>query len=69
MKTLVVAASADPASKGSSEFQYPQPNGFIANVYAALGQQIFNIPVAHRKTVVESDGLPDNIGMEAVASV
>ena len=62
-------AFTDPAGIGLSEFQYPQTNRLVANVYPSLCEKILDIPIAHRETEIEPNGLSNDIGMEAVAAV
>ncbi len=58
-----------PAGIGLSELQHPQTDRFIADVDSSLREKILNIPVAHRKTKIEPNGLSNNVRMEAVAPV
>ena len=64
-----ITAFADPAGIGLSEFRYPQTNCLGADVDSSVRQEIFDISLAHRETIVEPHGLADNIGMEAVSPV
>jgi hypothetical protein len=64
-----IAAPADPASIGSSEFQNPQTNRFVTDIDTALDEQVLYISVAHGEAEVEPYGLPDNVRVKAVASV
>ena len=63
------AAFSDLVSIGASEFQHPQTNRFIADVNTTLGQQILDIPVAHRKAEVEPNGLLNDVRVKAVAPI
>ncbi len=60
---------ADPVRIGLSEFQSPKPNRLVADVDAAFGQEILNIPLAHREPEVEPNRVLDNVGVKAVASI
>ena len=59
----------NPAGIGWSEFVGPQPDGFIADVDATFGEEIFYVAEAQREAEVEPYGLPDNVGVKAVPSV
>lgn len=48
-------------------FNTPATDGLVADLDAALGEQIFNVPEAHREPEVCPDGVLDDIGREAVA--
>src|SRR6266702_3549914 len=56
------------ARNARPELQHPSTDGLIADLQPALGQQIFDIPIAQRETQIKPDG-PQNIGREAVAYV
>ena len=62
-------AFADTAGVGLSEFQHPQTNRLIADVDSSVREKILNIPVAHRETEIEPNGLSNYVGVEAVASI
>jgi len=62
-------APANPAGKGWSEFQNPQPYRFVADINTALGEKIFDVTEAHGETEVEPYSLPNNVGVKTVASV
>jgi hypothetical protein len=64
-----VTAFSDPAGVGLSEFQRPQTNRLVADVDSSLSEKILNIPVAHRETEIEPNGLSNYVRMEAVAPV
>src|SRR5216683_6425247 len=51
------------------ELQHPSTDGLIADLQPALGQQVFDIPIAQSETQIKPDRPPDHIGREAVASV
>src|SRR5260370_3305080 len=51
------------------ELQRPSTDGLVADLQPALGQQVFDIPIAQRKPQIKPDRPPDHIGWEAVASV
>ena len=52
-----------------AEFPAPLPNGFVRHDDAAFGQQILNIPEAHAVSVVEPDGMADDVGRTALPKV
>ena len=62
-------AFADPVCIGLPEFQHPQTHRLIADVDSSLREKILDVPVAHRKTEIEPNGLSNDVGMEAVAPV
>ncbi len=64
-----IAAPADPASIGSSEFQHPQTDRLVNYINAAVRKKVLNIAITHRETEVEPYGFPDYVGMETMASV
>ena len=64
-----VAAFDGSAAVGASEFQNTQSNRFIADINAELGEEVFNIPIAHRETEIEPDGLANNVRVKAVTAV
>ena len=51
---------------GGSELVAPASDSLVGYVDAAFRDQIFDISQAHRETVIEPDGLPDNVGMKAM---
>jgi hypothetical protein len=62
-------ADADATGIGLSEFQHPQANRLVGDIDPSLREKILNIPVAHRETEIEPNGLSNNVRMEAVAPV
>ena len=60
-------AFADAAGVGLSEFQHPRTNRLVSDVDSSLREKILDIPVAHRETEIEPNGLSNNVGVEAVA--
>ena len=64
-----VTAFANSAGISLSEFQYPQTNRLIGDVDPSLREKILNIPVAHRETKIEPNGLSNYVGVEAVAAI
>jgi hypothetical protein len=62
-------AFADSVGIGLSEFQHPQTNRLIGDIDFSLHEKILNIPASHRKTEIEPNGLSNNVGVEAVASI
>ena len=49
-----------------AECPAPLPNGFVRHDDASFGQQILNIPEAHAVSVVEPDGMADDVGRKAM---
>ena len=62
-------SSLEPAGVQGTEFDAPQADRLPGNDDPALGQQIFNIPVAQIESVVEPDCVGDDVGWESVAFV
>ena len=62
-------AFSNPAGIGLSEFQHPQTNRLVGDIDSSLSEKILNIPVAHRETEIEPNGLSNYVGVEAVASI
>ena len=58
---IALVLSIQPSSVQSSKFNTPQANGFSADSYTAFSEQIFDIAVAEIETVVEPDGVADDI--------
>jgi hypothetical protein len=52
-----------------AELLAPAPDRFIADQYSARGHRFFHVPEAHRKTVVEPNGIRDDFSREPVATV
>ena len=49
-----------------AEFPAPLPTGFVRHDDASFGQQILNIPEALAVSVVEPDGMADDVGRTAM---
>ena len=49
-----------------SKFDAPQADRFSGDSYASFSQEIFDIPMTEIETVVEPDGITDDIGRESV---
>tara|TARA_B100000315_G_scaffold209727_1_gene205635 strand:+ start:572 stop:946 length:375 start_codon:yes stop_codon:yes gene_type:complete len=62
-------AFAYPTGIGWSEFQNPQPNRFVTDINTALREEIFDVTEAQGEAEVEPYGLPNNVGVKAVAPV
>ena len=52
-----------------AEFPAPLPNGFVRHDDASFGKQILNIPEAQAVSVVEPDGMADDVGRKAMPKV
>lgn len=52
-----------------AEFNTPQADGLIADGDAALSQEIFYISMAQIKTIVQPNGVGNDVGRESVALV
>ena len=62
-------SSLQPARVVGAELPAPLSHGFVRHDDASLGQQILNIPEAHAVSVVEPDGMADDLGRKAVPQV
>ena len=62
-------AFSEPAGIGWSEFQNPQTNRFVTDINTALREEIFDVTEAQGEAEVEPNGLPDSVGVKAVAPV
>ena len=61
--------SLQPLSVYSSKFYTPQANRFTADGDASLSEQILDISMAEIESVVEPNGVGNDIGWESVALV
>jgi hypothetical protein len=52
-----------------SKLDTSEPDGLIADCYATLSQEIFDIAVAEVKAIAHPDCIADDIGRESVAFV
>ena len=57
------------AGVGRPEFPTPLPDGFVGDGYPTLRKQVLDITIAQAESVIEPDGLADNLGRVAVALV
>ena len=65
-----LATALPEASRvGTPECTTPLPNRLVGDRDAALGEQIFHIPEAQPKPVIQPDGVADDVGREAVSVV
>jgi hypothetical protein len=53
-------SSSQLARNDPAKLQRPAPDGLIRNVYAALGEHIFNIAIAEGKSEIQPDGMLDD---------
>ena len=61
--------SLQSAGIDSTELDTPESDRFSSDCNATLSQQIFDIAVAQVESVVEPDGVTDDVGRESVALV
>ena len=52
-----------------SKLDAPESYGFVADNDTAFGKKIFNITVAQVESILEPDGITDDIGRETVTLV
>jgi hypothetical protein len=63
------ASSTQPCGEGGAELGAPLTDGFVADDDATLGQQILHVAEAGMEAEVQPDGVSDDLGREAVASI
>jgi hypothetical protein len=51
------------------ELNAPEADGLVGDSYASFGKQVFNIAMAEVKSVVQPDGVRNDIGWESMAFV
>ena len=61
--------SLQAAGINVAEFDAPEPNRFAGDSNTAFGQKILDIPVAQVETIVEPNGIRNDIRRESVALV
>jgi site-specific DNA recombinase len=69
---LITGSGAPPAALigiGLPEFPAPIPHGFVRQQNAALGHQLFDVPVAEAKAKVEPHTMADDLRREPMALV
>jgi hypothetical protein len=54
---------------GRPELAAPEADGFVTDLNATLSEQLLDITLAQVEPVVEPDGVADDLGREAMASV
>jgi hypothetical protein len=63
------ASSTQPRGEGGAEVGVPLTHGFAADDDATLGQQILHVAEAEMEAEVQPDGVSDDLGREAAASI
>ncbi len=58
-----------PCGEGGAEFGAPLADGLVADDDATLAEQILHVAEAEVKAEVQPDGVSDDLGREAVASI
>ena len=61
--------SLQSAGINSSKLDAPEPDRFAADIDASFSEKIFNVSVAEVESIVEPDGVGDDIGWESVPFV
>jgi hypothetical protein len=67
--TVSAVLSSQSLSVLRSEFVAPQSNSLVADLNTPLRQQVFNIPMAKAKAVVEPNSILDDLGWESVTFI
>ena len=52
-----------------TELCAPLPNGFVRHGDSSFGKQIFDISEAHAESMVEPDGMTNDLGRESMSAV
>ena len=63
------SSSTQPCGEGGSELGAPLADGLMADLDPAFGEEILNITKAEMEPKVQPDGVSDDLGREAVASI
>ena len=63
---IATVTTFQAAGINGSKFDAPQADRFSGDSYASFSQEIFDIPMTEIETVVEPDGITDDIGRESV---
>jgi len=63
--TIAMVLALQTASIDGSEFYAPQANRFATDGDTSLGKEIFNVTMAQIESVVEPDGITNDIGWGA----
>ena len=61
--------SLQSSSIYSSEFDAPQPDGFVADGDATFSEQVFNIPMTQIESIVEPNRIANDIWRESVSFI
>ena len=62
-------SSLQPPGVVGAELRAPLPNGFVRHDDASFGQQILDIPEAQTVSVVQPDGVADDVSWKAMPKV
>lgn len=62
----IPASFADVRGDSGSKLVRPATDGLVSDIDATLGDQILDIPQAHRETIVEPHRISDHIRREPV---
>ena len=61
--------SLQSACVNGSELDAPEVDGFATDCDASLGKQILDIPMTEIESIIEPNGVRDNIGRESMAFI
>ena len=61
--------SLQSAGINSSKLDAPEPDRFAADIDASFSKKIFNVSVAEVESIIEPDGVGDDIGWESVTLI
>jgi hypothetical protein len=67
--TITSVALLQSSGVYSTEYNVPQPDGFIADRDSALSEKVFDISVAQIEAIIEPDSVADDIGWKSVAFI
>ncbi len=62
-------SALQPPGVVGAELRAPLPNGFVRHDDAAFGQQILDIPEAQTVSVIQPDGVADDVRRKAMPKV
>jgi hypothetical protein len=63
---ITLVSSLQAAGVNCTEFYRPESDGLSTDRDSSLGQEIFNITVAEVESIIEPDGVGNDIGRKAV---
>ena len=65
----MATAAAQPHRASRAKRASPRADGFVADLYPALGQQVLDVPVTQMEPEVQPHGMADDLRRKAGAPV